>query len=231
MQGLLGSIKTIKLRDEVVSRIRSAIVLGKLTPGQRLTEEDLARELGVSRSPVREALAQLEREGLVVSPPNRGTFVRQLTPQEVRELFSVRAALETLAAEWALPNLVEADLRTLEDLLEQQDAARKSGGVLAVVHLDLQFHQAIFVAARNQLLLKLWGELRGQMLMLFSLNTRVAWAEQASASGSNPDHIRLLQALRAHDLAAFADVTREINRRVAEELCQIVQAASTDLEG
>jgi DNA-binding GntR family transcriptional regulator len=228
INGVLGQIRNVKLRDEVVARIRAAIVAGKLLPGQRLTEEDLARDLGVSRSPVREALVHLEQAGLVVNPAARGTFVRTFTAREIRELFSLRAGIETMAAELALPRLAEGDLRRFEQILDRKGDAYQHGDIPTTVEYDLDFHEAIVRAADHRLLLKVWGSLRDQLLMLFSIRERAFWARDEGASRMKTSHMPLIEALRASDLEAVRTFHRALNGPVAEDLVKIVEAFAAE---
>jgi DNA-binding GntR family transcriptional regulator len=228
INGVLGQIRNVKLRDEVVARIRAAIVAGKLTPGQRLTEEDLARDLGVSRSPVREALVQLEQAGLVVNPAARGTFVRTFTAREIRELFSLRSGIETMAAELALPHLTEADLERFEQILDRKGNAYQHGDIPTTVEYDLDFHEAIVRAADHTLLLKVWSSLRDQLLMLFSIRERAFWARDEGASRMKSSHMPLIEALRSRDLAAVAAFHRALNAPVAEDLVRIVDTLAAE---
>src|SRR3954471_5557932 len=93
----LSQIRTVSLREQVVQQIRTAIIEGRIKPNDHLTEMTLTEQLGVSRTPIREALILLEREGLVIAAPNRGCFVRAFSEQDVDEVFSMRATLENLA--------------------------------------------------------------------------------------------------------------------------------------
>jgi DNA-binding GntR family transcriptional regulator len=229
LSGVFGQIRNVTLRDEVVTRIRAAIVAGKLRPGQRLTEEDLARDLGVSRSPVREALVQLEQVGLVVNPAARGTFVRTFTAREIRELFSFRPAIETMAAELALTHLREDDLVRFEQILDRQGDAYQHGDIPTTVERDLEFHEAIVLAADHQLLLTIWSSLRDQLLMLFCIRERAFWAPHAGAERMKASHMPLIEALRAHDIDAVARFHRALNGPVAEDLVRLIDMLNADV--
>ena len=119
-QGVTSNTLPYKaLRDAAVLRIREAILQGRLKPGQRILEADMAQELGISRAPIREAIRQLESEGLVVSRAHRGTYVTTLSSQDAREIFSLRAALEGLAI------MLVAQSRNAEAGRSQEDRQRK----------------------------------------------------------------------------------------------------------
>lgn len=221
--GGLGSIKVTRLRDEVLARLRTAIIAGHLQPDQRLIEDDLARELGVSRSPVREALALLAREGLATTADTRGMFVRRFTAREVHELFSLRAAFETLAAEAALPRLGEADLAAMERLLEMQQVAHDGGDIHTSVELDLRFHEVVFRVADHSLLLRHWNSIKGQLLLLFSIRQRAARARHPDPYLAQRSHDHLLEALRRRELAAVAEFHRTFNTQLAEQVGALVE--------
>lgn len=144
-----------ELAQEAITR---AILLGEFRPGDPLTEVDLANRLGVSRGPVREALAELERMGLVDKIPYKGSFVSYLTEDDVRELYTVREHLEGLAArciaerkETAAENAakLEAILAQMHQIALKQDPA-------TLVELDLQFHRSLFELSGHKLLIQIW---------------------------------------------------------------------------
>jgi len=145
--------------DSAASRLRAEILNGTSAPGALLAESAVARRLGVSRVPVREALFALEREGLVEFSPTGRAFVKELTPQDFEELYVLRLALEPLASRLAAPAL-KADISKLEQNLA---ATRRARSVQEVTLLDLEFHQLILEASGNARLLKLWRSLRGEL--------------------------------------------------------------------
>jgi len=145
--------------DSAASLLRAEILNGTSAPGALLAESAVAKRLGVSRVPVREALFALEREGLVEFSPTGRAFVKTLTPQDFEELYVLRLALEPLASRLAAPAL-KADTTKLEQNLA---ATRRARSVQEVTLLDLEFHQLILEASGNVRLLKLWCSLRGEL--------------------------------------------------------------------
>lgn len=145
--------------DSAASLLRAEILNGTSAPGALLAESAVAKRLGVSRVPVREALFALEREGLVEFSPTGRAFVKALTPQDFEELYVLRLALEPLASRLAAPAL-KADFSKLEKNLA---ATRRARSVQEVTLLDLEFHQLILEASGNARLLKLWRSLRGEL--------------------------------------------------------------------
>jgi DNA-binding GntR family transcriptional regulator len=123
--------------------IREAIIDGRLKPGQRLKEEDLARQLGISRTPIREALLMLQVEGLIVATPNRGATVRVHTPEDLEDLYALRALLEGHAARRAGPRITEEQAEQLRESCERFDALSPHEELRELVRENLFFHSTI----------------------------------------------------------------------------------------
>ncbi len=158
------------LADYVVEVIRAKTASGELRPGQHLREAELAAALGVSRGPVREALALLEAEGQVEIRRHRGAFVSVLTQQDVEEVHTLRAAIETLAAERATTRLRDEHLAEMDRILEAMKGTSGSVAPQEAVHLDLAFHDVIYAAADHARLSRVWTSIRSQVS--FFLHTR-----------------------------------------------------------
>ena len=139
----------------IAATLEEEIVLGWLMPRERLVEEELAERLDVKRHVVREALAELERVGLVERVPNRGAFVKLLEPTEVRQIYSVREALETLAAEQIPLPAPDELLSQLQQIQDAHSAAVASGDARAAFRANMAFHEALFAACGNPHLVEL----------------------------------------------------------------------------
>lgn len=155
----------LPLRDVVFNTLRSAILRGELEPGERLMEIALANKLGVSRTPIREAIRKLELEGLVVMIPRKGAEVSCITEKDLRDVLEVRSALEKLAIELACERITR---QQLEDLKEKCCIFRKAISVSDIditelAQKDVDFHDVIFNATGNNRLIQLLGNLREQM--------------------------------------------------------------------
>jgi DNA-binding GntR family transcriptional regulator len=149
-------MKTYKSKkDLVVEVIRHAILSGELEPGARLLQDDLAERLQVSSTPVREALRQLETEGILQSSPNRGVRVAEVDLRSVREIFMIRADLEALATRMAAPNLRAADLRRLRTLQSEIEDLIRRGELKELRRLNYELHNLIYQAAGLPELLKI----------------------------------------------------------------------------
>jgi len=199
--------------DRVAERIRDAIHDGSYAPGTRLVERSVARELGVSHIPVREALARLADEGLVDRLPRRGARVAALTPTELDEISSLRTVLEQLVARRARQRMTpqaELELRVIADrMLEAADA----GDVDLLVTLDQRFHERLWELADHELLNELAAQVRGRIVAFL----------RAAASSLPPEGLR--EHARTHTalVAAIADGTPAMAQR---EMARHIQVAA-----
>lgn len=142
---MLGTYRT--MQEIVYDTIRDAILSGRYRPGQRLVADELAKEIGVSRMPVREALHRLEATGLVTLTPHRGAVVNELSEGEIIEIYHIRAVLDGLATRLAAPHLTKADYDRLNALLDEMAAAAKAKDLDRVLRVNRDFHQLIWQAA------------------------------------------------------------------------------------
>jgi DNA-binding GntR family transcriptional regulator len=151
------------LWQRVHEHLRDEIISGRLTPGTELQEVAVAKSLGVSRGPIREALGRLATEGLVTIRPRRGAVVRALSSEEFIEAYQVREALEMMAVRLAVPKLTAQDLAAMERLIEEMDSRGEAGDVQGFFEANTEFHQRFFQAADNRMLTELYRQLRGQI--------------------------------------------------------------------
>ena len=166
MQGKLSPVVVNSyqpLREIVCEVLRDAIRGGVLKPGEWLKENDLADELLVSRTPVREAIRKLEQEGYVVTVPRRGAHVGSASIRDINEIFEIRAALEVLACELAAERITEEEQERLERLLVAIGRAIEEHDMERIVQTDIEFHELLYQAARNERLLAIIGNLREQL--------------------------------------------------------------------
>ena len=163
------SLHRRSLSDDVVDRLRAAIVRGLFPPGQRLSEAALADALGVSRGPIREAFTLLAREGLLTLERHRGARVTALSIDDINEIYELRVALERLAISRACSYSNEGDLAAMHAVVERLRDAVEREDVVAVVEFDVGFHDLIYVAAKHDRLYQSWSLLRPQIqTFLFS---------------------------------------------------------------
>lgn len=162
---VLNSNEYLPLRDVVFQTLRQSILTGKMEPGERLMEVQLADELGVSRTPVREAIRMLELEGLVVMIPRRGAQVASITEQDLRDVLEVRATLEQLAVRLACQRFTAEGYKALEKA--NRDFVRlarlKNKNVVDITNADVHFHDVIYEATGNRRLIQIIQNLQEQM--------------------------------------------------------------------
>lgn len=157
----------LALADDIRSWLRDSIVNLDIKPGEQLNELMLAEKLGVSRSPLREAFRLLEAEGFVVRQPGKGAYVREVTADDLLELFPVRAALEGLAAELAATRLTEKELQVLGRITEKMAQAAEQRDVKTYQRLNYEFHKAIVRGAHNRRLEEIINNLGRQAMWYF----------------------------------------------------------------
>lgn len=179
------------LREVVCETLREAIINGVLKPGERLMEIQLAEELGVSRTPVREAIRKLELEGFVVMVPRRGTYVADLSIKDINEVFEVRTALDVLAAGLAAERITEDELEQMERLLVQIGEYIESGDLDKIVEVDSQFHDLLYRASRNDRLVGIINNLREQLTRFRT----ISMAYPGRLKNTLEEHARMVEAL------------------------------------
>ncbi len=199
---LLEELGRERAPEQVTNRLRQAIVSGVLQPGDRLMQEELAERLGVSRMPIREALRRLEAEGLVVLQPYRGALVANLSSAELKEIYEIRIALETLALSLGIPELDAESFNAMEVILRQMDIETDSATWL---NLNSKFHTLLYQSAKRQLLHEHIESLRNKsdrFLRLFaSRRDRTAQAQR--------EHWAIVQACREHQIEQACNLLRE----------------------
>jgi len=219
-------IEPRSMEDEILFRLREAIVSGQIKLGGHLNETDIAKQMAVSRIPVREALRKLEQEGLVLRKPNKGCFVTTFSEQDVKEVFSLRASLESMSFQWAIPKLTSQDIQKLKELIAQQEQAVKSKNYDELSRLDMRFHEYICIKADHSRLLKAWYEQHAQCQML--LNIRFRHLAEYTPESVLHDHGRILQAIENHDPLAAIELTYEISERVSNDCIQTLKVLQAE---
>jgi len=181
----------VSLRGDVVRRLRSVILEGRLRPGDRLVERTLAEMLGVSRVPVREALRALEHEGLVEVRPPRGMIVRRLSDDDIDALFDLREALEGLVCRRLARHLDDSGLEQLRALVERSEHAGREGRLSDAVEANAEFHAAMLRLCDSALIASVVAPVAGQMRWLLS--------QHSDPEPFSADHRRILEALEQRD--------------------------------
>lgn len=183
------------LSSRVFHTIRENILSGKYATDEELKEKSIGEELGVSRTPVREALRQLELEGLVTIIPNKGAYVVGISQKDIRDIYEIRSRLEGLCARWAAVNITKEQLDELEENIYLSDFHSSKGNSEQVVELDNKFHEILYNASDSK-------ELRHVLLDFHHYVQRVrkiTLAVQDRAVQSNDEHRKIVEALKEHD--------------------------------
>ncbi|NMA55557.1 MAG: GntR family transcriptional regulator [Firmicutes bacterium] len=190
------------LRRSIFSQLRDDILKGRFEPGESLVELKLADLYGVSRTPIREALRQLELEGLVKYLPNRGVLVEGITAQDVKDIFLIREYLEALAAEWAAQKIRPEEIKKAEEILDLQEFYAAKNDVEQLTVLDTDFHRLLLDASRSKSL-------------RYALGGMLDYVEQARFRSLRvPGRISVSVREHRHILAAVADGNSELAKEL-----------------
>jgi DNA-binding GntR family transcriptional regulator len=204
----------LSLKDQAYLAIKDAILTLKLKPGDALVENDLAEQLGISKTPVRTALQELEREGLVTKVLYKGTYVREITPRDVREIFQLRAVLEGLAARLAVPALEETDLARARELVHLMETAMEAGDRSRASQCGAGLHSLLLQKADNERLHLIWHNLDDQTERVRLMSDRISGRLEKSVG----EHRRILETLEQRDPELAEQRMREHLLSVLEEL-------------
>ena len=201
----------LPLRDVVFNTLREAILKGELQPGERLMELQLASKLGVSRTPIREAIRMLEQEGLAVTMPRRGAEVAKMTLKDMEDVLEVRDALDELAAKIACSKMNSEQMRSLKAAKDEFAQATKDGtDVKVIAEADVKFHDVIYESTDNAKLVSLISNLREQLYRY-----RVEYLKNPeNYSGLIKEHEAIVSALEAKDESG---VTKAMHDHVANQ--------------
>jgi DNA-binding GntR family transcriptional regulator len=195
MENALGEIRVSKrksLREEVYESLRKSILHGKLKAGQRLIEEQLAHQVGISRTPVREAFHKLERDELVTRLPKGGFSVRKFTKEDVEEIFGIRSALESYASYLATLHITPEKISALEKKLEESEDALKNGDDDKLVQLHTEFHNLLYKSCKSKKLIEMINNFSDYFYRYRSILLHAPNGFRIS----NADHRRMLEAMK-----------------------------------
>lgn len=202
---LVSKVGPLPLGERVVAEIRQSILSGRARPGGVLPETELAEQLGVSRGPVRDALAILEREGLVTSQPNRRARVAVLGLRDVEEIYSLRRSLEVLASQRAAVNVTDQDLGEMSKILVAMESALDRQDLVELSNLDANFHDRIYLASRHDRLYRAWSDLRSQVILFLVSRNQTAMTSREIAIGEHEELLRALSARNGDLLVKLID--------------------------
>jgi GntR family transcriptional regulator, rspAB operon transcriptional repressor len=205
------------LEDKIYNRIKSMILEKHLRPGERIRLTRLSQEMGVSRTPLLNALKRLSAERLVEWAPRYGIYVRRFTPREMVELYEVRVALESLAARLAAERITTEDVDRLEAMFRNVVISETPEALRQYTPLDREFHWRIVELSGNQ---QLAAALQSIHMQIFAYQDGIA----RTIAESVPEHLELLRALRAHDGATCERLMRTHQSLAVERLRQKMAA-------
>jgi DNA-binding GntR family transcriptional regulator len=217
----LAGTRTARLYEILKERIVSR----ELPPGTRLKHAELASAFGVSSTPVREAIHQLEKDGLVETFPYRGSIVKQLSAKEIRDIFEVRVALESLAVRLAASQLTDEQLRELERHAKDYERSFKTGDRALGMESDLAFHELLLRASGNLVLLDLANNLANRI----QLFRQVDWDEARKRPSLN-GHRLILEALREDDGDKAERLMSEHISRGKAKVTQVLAPGESEFE-
>lgn len=211
----------LPLRDVVFNTLRQAILKGELKPGERLMEIALAERLGVSRTPIREAMRKLELEGLVVMIPRRGAQVANITEKDLNDVLEVRIALENMAIEKACENMTEDSMSKLWVAAKEFERTTAEGNLVKMAEADVAFHEIIYQASGNRRLIQVLNNLREQIYRY-----RVEYLkEEETRNLLVREHEEMTRALRDRDVKRAQEIVYE---HIENQRMGIIQSIHTD---
>jgi len=193
------------LRELVLEALREAIFNGVFQPRERLMEIQIAEELGVSRTPVREALRKLELEGFIVMVPRKGAYVADLSLKDIEDVFEIRIALEGLAASLSAERITDEELEIMERLLVEKAEAIKSMNMEKLIEVDTQFHEIIYRSSRNERLSNIISNLREQIQRFRTTSLAYPGRMQRSLE----EHRSIVEAIQARDPVLAKQLVQE----------------------
>lgn len=207
------------LADQAYQQVKASIIQGHLAPGTRTSEVDLARSLGISRSPLREALRRLQEEGLVEAFSGRGIQVTELTPQAVREVYEVRVALERMAAALAAGHIPHDAIDKMGSALKEIRSDLDRGDTTPFNELELPFHDLFVMNCGNDLLIKYIARVRDQLARVVVF----AGALLEHTRLSYEEHVEILAVMKHEDADELASAVEHHLRNVADRIISSLQ--------
>ena len=209
------------LREAVCETLRDAIRKGILEPGERLMEVQLADELGISRTPVREAIRKLEQEGYVIMMPRRGTYVSDISTGDVKEIFEIRSALESLAAGLAARRIEPDELETLQNLLIEIEGYIAKNDIEKIVETDIKFHGLLYKVSRNERLVNIINNLKEQLARFRTLSMSYPGRLQETLE----EHSEIVEAIANGDVSAARDAAEHHMERAEKTYLKAIRRA------
>lgn len=196
--------RQLTLRERIVDFIKDAVVSGRLKPGERVPEQEIAESFGISRTPIREAFRQLESEGFISVTPRKGAVVSPITDQDVREFYAIKSLLEGFAAKTACVKLTQKDIKKLESLNSQMERCAEKNDVKGFFKLDNQFHDTFLKSCGNEKLCALVH----QLVQQFERFRITALSLPGRMADSVRQHGEIIEAFKNRDMNLVESLVR-----------------------
>lgn len=197
-----GKVKVNTISQQAYSILKKAILAGDYGPGYWLQEKELAKDLGVSRSPIREALKQLAADGLVDEIPNKGTFVKEFTTKEIIEVYEVREMLEEYAIQHLEGKIKEDQIEKLKSYRDDFEYYHKKGDIDKYIELDSKFHRYLIECTDNGVLLDVYRKVRN-INRLFRI---ISWSTQKRFDRFQKDHVKMIDCIIKGDFKKASEI-------------------------
>ncbi|HHV93374.1 MAG TPA: GntR family transcriptional regulator [Firmicutes bacterium] len=220
---MVRRIKVESVTDMVKQRLREMIMEGELAPGTKILQDQIAEELGVSKTPVLKALHVLESENLVVSVPRRGFFVRKFTLEEIADVFAVREVIEGVAAEEAAAAMTDKEIKRLANLFEPFEPPLDEEATKAYAAADKKFHNLIVAASRNEFIQQI-----NDMMNVLSISFQPGLLR--SPEETIPEHQRIVEAIEDRDPLRAREAAMDHLYRTRIWLAEQMRKRSSSLE-
>lgn len=192
------------LREIIFDSLKEAIIVGELKPGERLMEVQLAEKMGVSRTPIREAIRKLELEGLICMIPRKGAQVADLSTKDIIDVLEIRAVLDSLAASLAAERITKEELKNLKNVYNQFVTCVEKENINGSVKKDVDFHDIIYQASRNEKLIQMVNNLREQVQRF-----RIIYIKDIkSHKDLLTEHFKILEAIKEKDRVKAGEIAR-----------------------
>lgn len=222
-----SNLSRSSLAEQVYEEIQNNILNGDLAPGDPLPEIRLSEELGVSRTPVREAIAKLEMEGLVKTIPNRGALVVGISEKDIDDIYIIRMLVEGLAAKWAAQDITADQLEELRSIVELQEFYVEKGEPLQICQLDSRFHKLLYQASGSHVLKQVLSTLHHYIQRARELSVE----KPERAVPSVGEHRSILEAIERHDGALAEKLTSEHIHNAHQSIQEDGETTTTVLHG
>lgn len=213
------------LRDVVFETLREAIIKGILKSGERLMESQLAEEMGVSRTPVREAIRKLELEGFIVVIPRKGAYVSEMSYKDVHEVYEIRAALESLACGLAAERATAGEIEEMERYLVEESDYLYNDDLLLTVKTDIGLHELIYNATRNEKIMSLTSNLKEQVYRLRSTSIILPGRKKQSLV----EHQGIVEAISQHQVELAQKLGQEHIEHAEQAMLELLESEVVQL--